>query len=185
MNFLKMLLVFAPWLAFLFIAQGSIVRLKIGLLVALVLCVVMGVARVHRGILLWAGLLFFSYASVAVILFNHFWTERYMGVLACGVLAVSVWVSLLIKKPFTLDYAREHVSKSLWNDPNFIRTNVLITALWGTVFTVNVFLAWGKLVRFAFPAVAYEVVSYGLLFGTMAFSTWYPNYIRQKRRAGK
>jgi hypothetical protein len=185
MNFLKMLLVFAPWLAFLFIAQGSILRLKIGLLVALALCVILGVARVHRGILLWAGLLFFTYASVAVILLNHFWTERYMGVLACGVLAVSVWVSLLIKKPFTLDYAREHVSKSLWNDPGFIRTNVLITALWGAVFTVNVFLAWGKLVHFAFPAVAYEVVSYGLLFGTMAFSTWYPDYIRQKRRAGK
>ena len=48
---------FAPWLAFLIIAQGSLLRLKLGLVVALALSVVMGVTRLHRGIILWVGLL--------------------------------------------------------------------------------------------------------------------------------
>ena len=37
MGFLKLVLAFAPWLAFLFIAHGSLFRLKLGLVVALVL----------------------------------------------------------------------------------------------------------------------------------------------------
>ena len=48
MSLLKLLLAFAPWLSFLIIARGSLFNLKLGLTVALVLSVVMGVARLHR-----------------------------------------------------------------------------------------------------------------------------------------
>lgn len=61
MGILKLLLAFAPWLAFLFIAHGSLLRLKIGLVVALALSVVMGVTRLHRG--LSSGWAWFSSAS--------------------------------------------------------------------------------------------------------------------------
>jgi len=55
MSFFKLLLVFAPWLAFLFIARGSLFRLKLGLVVAIVLSIVMGITRLHRGVILWAS----------------------------------------------------------------------------------------------------------------------------------
>jgi hypothetical protein len=60
MFFLKLILAFAPWLAFLIIAHGSLFRLKLGLIVALVLSIGMGVARLHRGVILWVGLVFFA-----------------------------------------------------------------------------------------------------------------------------
>ena len=37
MSFLKLLLAFLPWLSFLVIAHGSLFRLKLGLVVALIL----------------------------------------------------------------------------------------------------------------------------------------------------
>jgi hypothetical protein len=52
MSFLKLLLSFAPWISFLIIAQGSLPRLKIGLIVALLISIGMGVARLHRGVIL-------------------------------------------------------------------------------------------------------------------------------------
>ncbi len=61
--FAKLVLGFAPWVAFLLIAHGSLVRVKLGLAVALVLSVAMGIARLHRGIILWVGLVFFVCAS--------------------------------------------------------------------------------------------------------------------------
>jgi hypothetical protein len=104
-----------------------------------------------------------------------------MGVLANGMLAASTWLTVLLKKPFTLDYARAHVDRSLWSDPQFIRTNVVITSAWGLAFTVNTLLAWGKMERLIVPDAAYEVMAYSLLVGAAAFSSWYPKHARHRR----
>ena len=181
MSFFKLLLVFSPWLSFLFIARDSLFRLKLGLVVALVLSVAMGITRLHRGVILWAGLLFFTYATVAVALFNNMWTAQHMGIMANGVLATSTWLTIVLKKPFSLDYAREHTAPSLWGSPLFIRTNVVITSVWGLIFTVNTVLAWGKMEHFILSELGYEVITYTLLIGTVAFSSWYPNYVRRRR----
>jgi len=179
-----MLLVFAPWLAFMVIAQGSLFRLKLGLVIALGLCVVMGIARIHRGVILWVGVVFFVYAAVAVVGFGNGWTIHYMGVLASGFLAVSTWAGVLIGKPFTLDYAREQVDPSLWDNPGFIRSNVIITAIWGLAFTINAMLAWGKAERLVLPDLGYELISYAFLIGTVVFTSWYTKMVRAKRTAG-
>jgi hypothetical protein len=181
MSFFKMLLAFSPWLSFLFIARDSLFRLKLGLVVALVLSVAMGITRLHRGVILWAGLLFFTYATVAVALFNNMWTTQHMGIMANGVLATSTWLTIVLKKPFSLDYAREHTDPSLWVSPLFIRTNVVITSVWGLIFTVNTVLAWGKMEHFILSELGYEVITYTLLIGTVAFTNWYPNYVRRRR----
>jgi len=180
MSFLKLLLAFAPWLSFLIIARDSLFRLKLGLIVALVVSIVMGVARLHRGIILWAGLIFFTGATMAVVLLNDMWSSKYMGILANATLAVSSWMTIALKKPFSLDYAREHTDPSLWDNPLFIRTNVIITSAWAMVFTVNTVLAWGKTKHFVLPEWGYEIVTYTFLVGAAAFTTWYPNYARNR-----
>ena len=63
------MLAFAPWIAFLIIAPGSVFRLNLGLVIAFALCVVMGVTRLHGGVILWAGLCFFMFATIAVVIF--------------------------------------------------------------------------------------------------------------------
>jgi len=181
MSFFKLLFAFAPWLSFLVIARGGLFRLKLGLVVALVLSIVMGIARLHRGVILWAGLLFFTFATVAVTLLNNMWTVQYMGVMANGALAASTWLTIALKKPFTLDYAREHTDPSLWDNPFFIRTNVVIASVWGLIFTVNAILAWGKMERFILSELDYEVITYALLIGTVAFTSWYPDHVRRRR----
>jgi hypothetical protein len=181
-SFLKLLLSFAPWLAFLVIAQGGLVRLKLGLAVALATSVVMGLARLHRGIILWVGLAFFTYALVAVALLNDLWTARHMGILANGALALGSWLTIATGKPFTLDYARDHTDPSLWNEPAFIRSNVVITTAWALVFTVNALLAWGKMTPFLWPEWGYEIASYVLLIAAAAFTTWYPGHCRRLRQ---
>ena len=183
MSLFKLLLAFLPWLSFLAIAHGGLLRLKIGLVVALVLSVVMGVARVHRGVILWAGLLFFIYATLAVVALDNMWTARHMGVLANGMLAASTWLTVVLKRPFTLEYAREHVDPSLWTDPLFIKMNVVLTSLWGSIFTVNTILAWGKMEEFVLSELVYEIISYTLLVGTVIFTNWYPKHVRQQRQA--
>ncbi|MCX5830228.1 MAG: hypothetical protein NTV58_19855 [Deltaproteobacteria bacterium] len=182
-SFLKMLLSFAPWLFFLIIAQNSMFRLKLGIIGAAVLTVVMAITRLHRGVIMWVGILFFTYAIVAVILLNNMWAVHYMGALANGALAVGTWVGMAMKRPFTLEYAREHTDQSLWNNPVFLRTNYFMTAIWGAVFTINASLAWQRSIQPAMPAWGYETITYSLMVSAMFISIWYPEYLRRRRKA--
>jgi hypothetical protein len=183
MSFFKMLLSFAPWLSFLIIAHGSMFRLKVGIIVAAILSVVMAVTKLHRGVIMWVGLLFFSYAIVAVLFMNNMWTVRHMGVLANGALALGTWAGIVFKRPFTLEYAREHTDPSLWNNPLFLKTNYLLTSIWAAVFSINAGMALQRMTHPVLPALAYELISYTLLILAMFFSTWYPKYLAQKRIA--
>jgi hypothetical protein len=182
MLFLKLIMAFAPWLAFLFIAHGSIFRLKLGLIIALVLSIGMGIAKLHRGVILWVGLVFFTSATLAVVVFNNMFVVKYMGVLASGVLATSTWLTIAFKKPFTMDYAKEHTDPSLWSSPTFLKTNIIMSSAWSLTFTLNAILAIGKMESFLLPELGYEIISYTLMLGTAAFSSWYPGYIRQKAK---
>mgnify|MGYP000983143090 CR=1 FL=1 len=141
MTFVKLLLSFAPWIAFLIIARDTLHRVEIGLVAALILSVVMAGLKLHRGIIMYVGVTFFTGATIAVLGFHNMWTIRHLGVLANGALAIGSWVTLLIGRPFTLDYARQHTDPAKWHDPVFIRVNELLTSVWAATFTANTVIA--------------------------------------------
>lgn len=181
MSFVKLLLSFAPWIAFLIIARDTMARVELGLLVALMLSVLMAVLKLHRGIIMWVGLVFFTGATVAVLGFHNIWTVRHLGVLANGALALGAWITLAIGRPFTLEYARAHTDPAKWNDATFIRVNVLLTSVWAAVFTANTVLAWALLGRLL-PEWVCHSASYAALVGAAAFTSWYPGRVRARAR---
>lgn len=178
----KLLVSFAPWIAFLIIARDSMARVEIGLVAALALSVVMAVLKLHRGVIMWVGLVFFTAATVAVLGFHSVWAVRHLGVLANGALALGSWITLAIGKPFTLEYARAHTDPSKWNDPQFIHVNVLLTSVWATVFTVNAVLAW-TMMKHLLTELAGHTASYVTLIGAAVFTSWYPKRVRAKGSA--
>ena len=184
MSFLKLLVAFAPWIAFLIIARDTLLRVEIGLVVALALGVLIWLLRLDRGSIMWVGLLFFTAATVAVLGFHNLWTVMHLGVLANGALAVGAWATLLIGKPFTLDYARQNTDPVLWNNPVFIRTNVRITVAWAAVFTLNTALAWIRMEQVLLPQWACRTLSYAALVGAAAFTSWYARHVRRARLRG-
>ena len=66
---------FRPWIAFLIIANDTLLRVEIGLVVALGLSVsrslglsvLISLLRLHRGIIMWVGLAFFTGATIAMV----------------------------------------------------------------------------------------------------------------------
>jgi hypothetical protein len=179
MTFLKLLISFSPWLTFLVIAHDTPFRVKLGLIAGLILSIVMGIARLHRGIILWVGLIFFSAATVAVVAFEDLWALRHMGVLANGALAAGAWLTILLGRPFTLDYAKEHTDPSLWSSPRFLKSNYVITAVWAATFSVNCCLAYLKMEHFGPSGLAYDFVSHSLLIATALFTVWYPKHLQK------
>jgi len=178
-SFPKLVVSFAPWIAFLIIAKDTMFRVEIGLVVALALTVLMAAFRLHRGVIMWVGLVFFAGATVAVLGLHNLWTIRHLGVLANGALAIGSWTTLLIGKPFTLEYARQHTDPSKWNHPLFIRTNEVLSTAWASVFTFNTVVAWLLMKHLLLPEWAAHTLSYAALVGAAAFTSWYPGHVRK------
>lgn len=47
-----------------------------------------------------------------------------------------IWISLLLGKPFTLQYAKEMVKKTYWKNPLFIRINWYLSFMWAIMLTI-------------------------------------------------
>ncbi|MEP6623642.1 MAG: hypothetical protein ABJC79_04310 [Acidimicrobiia bacterium] len=65
------------------------------------------------------------------------WLEAWGGEVAnVAVLAIALG-SVLIRIPFTLQYAREDTPKEYWHTPEFLRVNYLITWVWVVAFAIE------------------------------------------------
>ena len=180
---LQLLLAFAPWFAFWFIAGHSMLRLQIAVFVAAALVVVMAVTRLHRGAILWAGYLFFSFALVFVVWLKNGWVIQHLGILATGTLFVSAQLSILLGRPFTEDYAREHVPEALWSSAPFIRGSFTTTAAWSSVFLVNTILNVVKFSNHEIPEWKITLAEYAMIGIGIAFTNIYSGLARKKRAA--
>ena len=51
-------------------------------------------------------------------------------------LAEFAWLTMLIRKPFTIAYAKDTTPQEHWDSPLFKRINNVITAVWASAFTL-------------------------------------------------
>lgn len=94
-----------------------------------------------------------------------------------GLLVIAVG-SMLVRRPFTLQYARENVEPAHWNSPTFLRTNYVITAVWSLAFFV---LVLADMLMLMAPEVSVRVglwISIAALFAAFKFTGWYPKRAR-------
>ena len=177
----SLLFSFAPWIAFLILAGPSLLRLKIAVVVASVITIAMWIGKFQKGIILWGSVLFFSWALIAIIGLQHMWTIRHLGVLSNGTLAAMTIISMLIRKPFTIEYAKAKTSPDRWTSPLFIKTNYVLTGVWGAVFLINMALSSLEMNAPSVDKGVYEMATYSFMFVAVLFSTFYPDFM--KRRA--
>jgi hypothetical protein len=89
-------------------------------------------------------------------------------------LLLIVLLSMLIGKPFTLQYAREQVAKEHWESPAFLRANYVITGAWALAFAVMVL---AELALLYLPGMSPRIGIIAIvlaLVGAVKFTGWYP-----------
>jgi hypothetical protein len=180
-----LLLAFSPFILFALIntLAGPLPGLAAGTLVAAALLLRDTVTAGHTPKILDIGAtLLFGGLALITLLADVAWSV--IGVRLCidaGLLLI-VLASLVLSRPFTLEYAREQVSESLWHHPIFIRTNVTVTRAWAVAFAVMVAAEAALLARPDMPPTAGIATVVLALAGAVAFSVWYPKRISARRR---
>jgi hypothetical protein len=92
-----------------------------------------------------------------------------------GGLLLIVLVSMAVRRPFTLQYARE-----LWDSPVFVRSNDVIAAVWAAAFAVLVAVDLAMIFMSNLPTRMAIIVTILALYGAARFTAWYPGRARTK-----
>ncbi len=174
------LLAFAPFVAFALVDHlvGSIAGLAAGAVVAIALIARELVAG-RRAKLLEIGttFLFVGLAAYAAIA-NPTWSIVQVRLRVDAGLLLIVVLTLLIRQPFTLQYARESVRPELWNSPTFLRTNIIITSVWALAFLLLVAADLVFVYEPQIPPRLGIILTVIALVGAIKFSNWYPTTVR-------
>ncbi len=176
------LLAFAPFLAFALIDRlsGPTEGLIAGAVVSAALLLrdlIQG--RTAKVLEIGTAILFGGLALYA-LLGRPSWSVVGVRLVVDAGLLLIVLASLAMRRPFTLQYARERVAPELWGEPEFVRTNHVITAVWALAFAVMVVAELVLLYVPDIPPRAGIVAIVLALVGAVKFTGWYP----ERRRAG-
>lgn len=97
-----------------------------------------------------------------------------------GVLAIAL-LSLAIRLPFTLQYAREAVDPEVARLPGFLRANYIITWAWTAVFVLMLLANLMMIYLPSLPLWLGLAVAFAGRNGALYFTRWFPNYYRTRQ----
>jgi len=173
---MSILFTFLPW-----IAEGLLSSISLQLALGLSLFLALVSVLKNRYIMEWTTFLFFLVSfSVSIVVKGPFLLHA-MPMLSSATLSLIAWISLLRNKPFTLPYAKKRVPEKAWSSPLFLKVNQIITAVFGSAFSIGFTL---KISKYFYPElIPYSFFSYFLSAFPFLFVLWFPNWY--KKRAQK
>jgi hypothetical protein len=97
----------------------------------------------------------------------------------CGLLAIAL-LSLAIRQPFTLQYAREVVDAQTAGLPGFLTANYMITAVWTLAFLLMLMANVLMIYLPGLPLWSGLAIAFAARNTALYFTKWYPRYRRAK-----
>jgi len=176
-----MLLAFAPFIIFALVDRfaGPTEGLVAGALVSAALVARSWLSSASTPKILDVGTtLLFGGLALYGALWRPAWSV--IGVRVCvdiGLLLIII-ASMLVGRPFTLQYAHERVAPELWGKADFIRLNYVITATWALAFAVMVMAELALLYVPGLPQPLGIAAIVAAFAGAAAFTSWYRKRVR-------
>jgi carotenoid cleavage dioxygenase-like enzyme len=126
-------------------------------------------------------LLFFLLVYLFTIVFRIDWVVQNAWMLSNAFLALIIWFSLALRKPFTIQYAYEQTPKQIWNTSGFWQVNKRLTLMWGLILSFSAALyliPWGATTA---DQIIYQVLVYGPITLGFYLSNEYPTWYRERQ----
>lgn len=176
---------FAPWIVFSVVeGPGRFAAAAGAALGAALLILLVGVAVGIRAKLLdLAAIVFFAVLlSLGLVVGHdaHAWLERWSGEISNVVIVLVALASVLVRRPFTLQYAREMTDRDYWDSPLFLHINYVLTWVWIGSFFVTAAVGWYGDGPLHEPDNIWTnwIVSIAVLIFAIRFTEWYPARVK-------
>jgi hypothetical protein len=175
------LLGFAPFILFFVLMRLSTPLIALaGATVVSAILIGRLVARGGSLKILEAGsLVLFGVLTLYTLVAQPDWSIAGVRLAVDGGLTLVVLVSIAVRRPFTLQYAKEQVPSQYWSSPIFLRTNDIISAVWFGTFLLSAACDAAAIWVPSVPLGAEILVSVAAFVAAVWFSVWYPARVRR------
>ncbi|MEL0638870.1 hypothetical protein V6259_19280 [Marinomonas sp. TI.3.20] len=103
----------------------------------LVIIVIISYDNLKHGFMIdWISLSYFSSSILLALFIADHWFLKNPIVVVSALYTLASGMSLLLNRPYTLQYAKEETSPEMWSDPHFNIINVHLTGVWTVVFLI-------------------------------------------------
>ena len=178
-------MILAPYAAFAMLML--VISATVSLFAAAVLCLAVIANDMLRGRsikMLGAGsAILFTALGCYLALWDSAWSISAVKLTVdAGVLAIAL-VSLAIRKPFTLQYAREMVDAETAQLPGFLTANYVITWAWAFAFLLMIIANALLIYLPGLPLWSGLAIAFAARSTAIYFTRWYPQYRKAKAPA--
>jgi hypothetical protein len=179
----KFLLGFMPWILFLILPTDSWGHLERAVAICFAMSVIFGWKDLRKGFILqWASVMFFIFCTISFYGFKWMWLAQHMGIISNGFLTGIIWFTVLIGKPFTLQYARAELPKEQWDNVDMVRGCRFIAIFWGILLLIpTAFSAFRIFYPSALPNSFYSYLNPLCIIIGVSYTTVYKHKKREQR----
>jgi hypothetical protein len=179
---MMLFLILAPYGAF--AALMLVTSAAVSLFVSAAICLMViayDVLRGHSIKMLGAGsvIVFLGLGAYITLVDSSLSSSAVKLTVDAGVLAISL-MSLLIRRPFTLQYAREMVDAETAQTSGFMRASYIITWAWTGAFLLMIIANVLMIYVPGLPLWSGLVIAFAARNSAVYFTKWYPRYRRAK-----
>jgi hypothetical protein len=110
--------------------------------------------------------------------------EKWAGEISAGAVALIALGTIAVRRPFTIQYARERVAPELWDSRPFIHTNYVLSWAWCGAFALTAIAGAAGVVLLDQPNNFWTcwTVQAGTMIFAIQFGRWYPEVVRARAR---
>ncbi|MCX5678680.1 MAG: hypothetical protein NTY76_06190 [Candidatus Omnitrophica bacterium] len=181
----KFIIGFLPWILLLILPTNSWGQLQRAVAICLVISVIFAWKELRKGFILqWASVLFFLFCTISFYGFKWVWLAYHMAIISNGFLTGVIFFTVLIGKPFTLQYARAELPKEQWYNEDMIRGCQFIAIFWGVLLSIpTAFNVFRLFYPVALPGYVYSYLSPLCIIIGVSYTTFYKRQKRKERSA--
>jgi len=178
----------SPWILYSLVEGNN--RLELSAALALGLALVILFVNWIRGgtpkMLEYSDVVYFAGLAVVVAFASastRDWLELWGGEVANLALFAIVLGSILVRRPFTLQYAKEDAPEEFWHEPGFLRVNYQLTWVWALAFGIEAASGFygDAVLRNSNNIWTGWIIQTLPIIIAAQFTIWYPNRLRAVR----
>jgi hypothetical protein len=177
----QIILGFAPFIAFALLTRFTGVDASLWVAAAIAAALAARNAFAGRSIkILEAGtVVLFGLLATYTTLTQTYWSLPLVRAVVDGGLLAIVLLSIAVRQPFTLQYAREQVPPEIQSSPVFLRVNIVISLVWALAFAIGLIADLAMEYAPGAPLWLDMAVIVAALVGAVRFTQWYPAKVRK------
>ncbi len=129
---------FIPWVIFSMLYKNNTPAILEASVCAIFISLIINWYELRNGFIFsWGSIICFSIIGVNGYFNICKWIINNPHVLLNCTIPLIIWISLIVGKPFTLQYAKLQVSPEKWSSPLFIKINNILTIMWGICLSIS------------------------------------------------